>query len=149
MATKWQPKLSKVNLIKVKSIVASDIPYSLKEEIKKLEDSPRRDLNIVALYFEHRKPDLQNRKQYETALKRHLKPAGVLKDFTDQQILKALDKASKIKNKKPTIIISNTIKGKGVSFMELNHKFHGKAPNDEEYKKAIEEIEKIDVKKFK
>ncbi|MBI2658818.1 transketolase, partial [Candidatus Woesearchaeota archaeon] len=65
------------------------------------------------------------------------------------QIVKALDKASKMKNKKPTIIISNTIKGKGVSFMELNHKFHGKAPNDEEYKKAINEIEKIDVKRFK
>ncbi|MBI2652680.1 transketolase [Candidatus Woesearchaeota archaeon] len=65
------------------------------------------------------------------------------------QIVKALDKASKIKNKKPTIIISNTIKGKGVSFMELNHKFHGKAPNDEEYKKAMEEIEKIDIRKFK
>ncbi|MBS3114175.1 transketolase [Candidatus Woesearchaeota archaeon] len=65
------------------------------------------------------------------------------------QIVKALDKASKLKNKKPTIIISNTIKGKGVSFMELNHKFHGKAPNDMEYKKAIEDIEKIDVKKFK
>lgn len=78
-----------------KEIVASDTPYSLKEEIKKLEDSPRRDLNIVALYFEHRKPDLQNRKQYEVALKRHLKPAGVLKDFTDTQILKALDYAKK------------------------------------------------------
>jgi transketolase len=65
------------------------------------------------------------------------------------QIVKALDKASKMKNKKPTIIISNTVKGKGVSFMELNHKFHGKAPNDEEYKKAMEEIDKIDVKKFK
>ena len=65
------------------------------------------------------------------------------------QIVKALDKSSKMKNKKPTIIISNTIKGKGVSFMELNHKFHGKAPNDEEYKKAIEEIENIDVQKFK
>ncbi len=65
------------------------------------------------------------------------------------QIVKALDKASKLKNKKPTIIISNTVKGKGVSFMELNYKFHGKAPNDEEYKKAIEEIEKIDIKKFK
>src|SRR3989339_472141 len=65
------------------------------------------------------------------------------------QIVKALGKASKMKNKKPTIIISNTIKGKGVSFMELNHKFHGKAPNDEEYKKAMEEIEKIDVKKFR
>ncbi|MEK6983267.1 MAG: transketolase [Nanoarchaeota archaeon] len=65
------------------------------------------------------------------------------------QIVKALDKAPKLKNKKPTIIISNTIKGKGVSFMESNHKFHGKAPNDEEYKRGMEEIEKIDVKKFK
>jgi transketolase len=65
------------------------------------------------------------------------------------QIVKALDEASDMKNKKPTIILSNTIKGKGVSFMELNHKFHGKAPNEDEYKKAIEEIEWIDVKKFK
>ncbi len=65
------------------------------------------------------------------------------------QIVKALDKASKMKNEKPTIIISNTLKGKGVSFMELNPKFHGKAPNDEEYKKAVDEIEKIDVGKFK
>ena len=65
------------------------------------------------------------------------------------QIVKALDKAEKMNNEKPTIIISNTIKGKGVSFMELNHKFHGKAPNDEEYKKALEEIENIDIKTFK
>ena len=65
------------------------------------------------------------------------------------QILKALDKAEKIKNEKPTIIISNTIKGKGVSFMELNHKFHGKAPNDEEYKKAMGEIDEIDIRTFK
>ena len=66
-----------------------------------------------------------------------------------KQAVSALDRASRLKNKKPTIIISNTIKGKGVSFMELNHKFHGKSPNDEEYKKAIEEIEKINIKKFK
>ena len=65
------------------------------------------------------------------------------------QVVKALDKASSLNNKRPTIIISNTIKGKGVSFMELNHKFHGKAPNEEEYKKALDEIEKIDVKYFK
>ena len=65
------------------------------------------------------------------------------------QIVKALDKAEKMKNKKPTIIVSNTVKGKGVSFMELNHKFHGKAPNDEEYKKAMEEIENINIDKFK
>ncbi len=62
------------------------------------------------------------------------------------QIVKALDKATKLKNKRPTMIISNTIKGKGVSFMELNYKFHGKAPNEEEYKKAIEEIDRITVK---
>ena len=66
-----------------------------------------------------------------------------------EQVIKSLDEAAGMKNKKPTIIISNTIKGKGVSFMELNHKFHGKAPNDEEYKKAMEEIEGIDVEKFK
>jgi len=66
-----------------------------------------------------------------------------------KQVVSVLNKASKLKNKKPTIIISNTIKGKGVSFMELNHKFHGRAPNDEEYKKAIEEIDNIDDKKFR
>lgn len=78
-----------------KEIVVNDVPFSLKEEIKKLEDSNRRDLNIIALYFEHRKPDLQNMEQYEQALKRHLKPAGALKGFTDSQILKALDYAKK------------------------------------------------------
>ena len=65
-----------------------------------------------------------------------------------EQILNALDEADKIKGK-PVMIISRTIKGKGVSFMELNHKFHGKAPNEEEYKKAMDEIENIDIMKFK
>lgn len=64
------------------------------------------------------------------------------------QILNALDEADKIKGK-PVMIISRTIKGKGVSFMELNHKFHGKAPNEEEYRKAIAEIENIDAEKFR
>ena len=65
-----------------------------------------------------------------------------------KEVVNALDAADKFKNQKPTMIISNTIKGKGVSFMELNHKFHGKAPNDEEYKKAIEDIDNIDVDSF-
>ncbi len=43
----------------------------------------------------------------------------------------------------PTVIIFNTIKGKGVSFMENNAGFHGKACNSEEYKKAIEELKKV------
>tara|TARA_Y100000310_G_scaffold255151_1_gene262423 strand:- start:6343 stop:7188 length:846 start_codon:yes stop_codon:yes gene_type:complete len=61
----------------------------------------------------------------------------------------ALDTAWDNKNGKPTMIISNTLKGKGVSFMELNHNFHGKAPNDEEYKNALEEIDNIDINTFK
>lgn len=40
----------------------------------------------------------------------------------------------------PTAIIANTIKGKGVSFMENNAGWHGKAPNKEEYEKAMIEL---------
>lgn len=59
------------------------------------------------------------------------------------QIVNALDKAAKVKGK-PIMIVANTIKGKGVSFMELNHKFHGKAPSDEEFKQAMNELKKFD-----
>ena len=41
---------------------------------------------------------------------------------------------------KPSIIIAHTIKGKGVSFMENNVQWHGKAPKKEEYEKALEEL---------
>lgn len=56
-----------------------------------------------------------------------------------QQILKAFDNFKRTAGK-PTIIIANTIKGKGVSYMEHNLKFHYSAPNDEEYKIAMEEL---------
>ncbi|HEC86445.1 MAG TPA: transketolase [Thermoplasmatales archaeon] len=60
-----------------------------------------------------------------------------------RQILEALHKADEYKGK-PTMIIMNTIKGKGVSFMENNVDFHGKAPNDEEYKIAMKELEELE-----
>ena len=44
---------------------------------------------------------------------------------------------------KPTAIIAKTVKGKGVSFMENNAGWHGKAPNDEEYATAMADLEKI------
>lgn len=56
-----------------------------------------------------------------------------------REILIALEEAKKIKNK-PVCIIANTIKGKGVSFMENIRKWHGKAPNQQEYEIAIKEI---------
>ncbi len=42
----------------------------------------------------------------------------------------------------PTAIIAKTVKGKGVSYMENQAGWHGKAPNDEEYRIAMEELEK-------
>ena len=57
-----------------------------------------------------------------------------------KEILITLEKAKKNKNK-PVCIIANTIKGKGVSFMENIRKWHGKAPNQQEYEIAIKEIE--------
>lgn len=44
----------------------------------------------------------------------------------------------------PTAIVMKSVKGKGVSFMENNAGWHGKAPNDEEYKTAMEDLAKID-----
>ena len=44
----------------------------------------------------------------------------------------------------PTVIICQTLKGKGISFMENKAVWHGKAPNAEEYEAAMEELERID-----
>ena len=58
-----------------------------------------------------------------------------------KEILQALEKAKTIKEK-PTCIIAKTTKGKGVSFMENKAEWHGKAPNEEQYKQAIQELKK-------
>ena len=58
-------------------------------------------------------------------------------DFT--QLGRAFTRAKKIKGK-PTVIIAHTIKGKGVSFMENNPDFHGKAPTAEEVEIALKEL---------
>ena len=55
------------------------------------------------------------------------------------EILAAFDEAKGVKGK-PTIIIAKTTKGKGVSFMENVVDFHGRAPTEEEAKKALEEL---------
>ncbi len=55
------------------------------------------------------------------------------------EVLESLDKVCEIKDK-PTVIVANTVKGKGVSFMEGKAAWHGRAPNDDEYRQAIEEL---------
>lgn len=55
------------------------------------------------------------------------------------EILDALNTAEKMKGK-PTLIVANTVKGKGVSFMEGQVAFHGKALDEEQLKKALKEL---------
>ena len=55
------------------------------------------------------------------------------------QVIGAFDEASKTKGK-PTVLIAKTVKGKGVSFMENNPNFHGKAPSREQLALALKEI---------
>ena len=57
-------------------------------------------------------------------------------------IIDAFTTAKQTKGK-PTIIIAKTIKGKGISFMENKAEWHGKAPSEEEYNKAMEELNNI------
>lgn len=57
-----------------------------------------------------------------------------------EEILKALEDAKREINK-PTVIVCNTVKGKGVSYMENKVEWHGAAPNKELRDKAIEELE--------
>jgi transketolase len=58
-----------------------------------------------------------------------------------QEVVNALTKAYTLKGM-PIAIISNTIKGKGISFMEDNPKWHSRALTDEEYEIAMQDLNK-------
>ncbi|HVJ06673.1 MAG TPA: transketolase [Candidatus Saccharimonadales bacterium] len=65
-----------------------------------------------------------------------------------EQVVTALTSAKQSRNGKPKVIIADTVKGKGVSFMENVAGWHGKTPNRDELTKALEELgvsEKVDV----
>lgn len=56
-----------------------------------------------------------------------------------------LDRAfneARIVTRQPVAIVMKTVKGRGVSYMEAQADWHGKAPNEEEYKQAMEELGK-------
>lgn len=71
----------------------------------------------------------------------------VIDDGNDiAQVCAALDKLPPLdysKKSKPTFIISNTIKGKGVSFMENNHKWHGGGISEDDLKIALADVAKM------
>ncbi|MCM8787218.1 MAG: transketolase [Candidatus Omnitrophica bacterium] len=62
--------------------------------------------------------------------------AQMLETFTKVQTLKL-----KVQNKKPTVIIAHTIRGKGISFMENKLEWHYFTTNDKQYRKAVKELE--------
>ena len=57
-----------------------------------------------------------------------------------EQVVHALDEAMAAKNGLPKCIVGKTVKGKGVSYMENQCGWHGVAPNAEQYRQAIEEL---------
>ena len=56
-------------------------------------------------------------------------------------LIEVFSEAKRNRDGRPKAIIANTVKGKGVSFMENNYLWHSRAPNDEEYHIAISELE--------
>ena len=66
-----------------------------------------------------------------------------LKDGNDMDQIAAAFAEARATKGMPTAIIAHTVKGKGVSFMENQVGWHGKAPNDEEYAIAMADLEKV------
>ena len=62
------------------------------------------------------------------------------------QVCDAMDKALGAKNGLPKCIVGKTVKGKGVSYMENQLGWHGVAPNDEQYRQAMEELNALYIK---
>jgi transketolase len=60
------------------------------------------------------------------------------------QLKKAFEEAHTVEGQ-PTAIIMKTVKGKGISFMENQASWHGSAPNDEQYKTAMKELEEMEA----
>ena len=95
-----------------------------------------------------------NHQQLDGFLKDILDPAPLVEKFEAfgwrtleidghdfNQVIPALETARAARDGKPTCVVANTIKGKGVSFMENNPEWHGVAPKPEQVAAAIAELE--------
>lgn len=91
------------------------------------------------LQIDGRVEDVMNTMPYESKLEAFGWNVITIDGHDIEQILNAFESAKSVKGK-PTAIVARTIKGKGVSFMENKAGWHGKAPNAEEYEKAMAEL---------
>ena len=94
------------------------------------------------LQIDGRVADVMNTMPYESKLEAFGWNVISIDGNNIEEILDAFEKAKATKGK-PSAIVAKTIKGKGVSFMEDQAGWHGKAPNAEQYAQAIKELSEI------
>ena len=91
------------------------------------------------LQIDGRVEDVMNTMPYESKLEAFGWNVITIDGHNIEEILGAFKKARETKGK-PSAIVARTIKGKGVSFMENQASWHGKAPNEEQYNQAMAEL---------
>ena len=96
-------------------------------------------IDLNGLQIDGRTADVMNSAPVDEKLKAFGFAVAVVDGGDFAQLEKAFDAARETKGK-PFAILMHTVKGKGVSFMENQVGWHGKAPNDEEYEKAMGEL---------
>jgi len=73
-----------------KETVAEATPYVFENEIEKLRNSDRNDFKIIALYWKKKEWKFENRNQFNSSLRRELKPAKSLEGYSGQEIGRAI-----------------------------------------------------------
>ena len=100
------------------------------------------NLNIIIDYNKIQSMDFVSKVIKLEPLKQKLQSFGCKVYEVNGHSVKQLSKFLKIKSfNKPKVIIANTVKGKGVSFMENNNLWHYKSPDKDQLKRALNEIE--------
>lgn len=69
--------------------------FSSKNYIKSLISNKRKDLHIIGLFLSYKEINFDNKEQASSQIKRHLKPAGLLKGYSDEQIKATFDEIDK------------------------------------------------------
>lgn len=79
----------------VDNAATSAAPFNFKEYLKELENHKARHINVIGHYFEEKKITFDTRLKANTAIKRHLRAAREVANFSDQEIVKATSEAKK------------------------------------------------------
>lgn len=96
-----QDRIGKDRLIEYKlnnknnTVAVATIAFSFEEEIEKLRSSNRKDYKIIALYWKKKNWTFENQEQFNSALRRELKPASALKGYSGEQISAAIEHCDK------------------------------------------------------